>query len=130
FLGPRDPIRVADEGWGIDFEAEVAVVTDDVPMGTAAADAADHIRLIMLANDVSLRGLIPNELAKGFGFFHGKPSSAFSPVAVAPDELGEAWGGARLDPPLLSTLNGGFFRPPRARLDTTLDFPTLLPPPP
>src|SRR5204862_8325429 len=89
FLGPREAIRMADESWGIDFEAEVAVVTDDVPMGIAAGDAGEHIRLLMLANDVSLRGLIPAELAKGFGFFHAKPSSAFSPVAVTSDELGD-----------------------------------------
>jgi fumarylacetoacetate (FAA) hydrolase len=126
FLAPREPIRMADEGWGIDFEAEVAVVTDDVPMGATAAEAGDHIRLLMLVNDVSLRGLIPEELAKGFGFFHGKPSSAFSPIAVTPDELGEAWDGARLDLPLLSTLNGQPFGRPRAGVDMTFDFPTLV----
>jgi fumarylacetoacetate (FAA) hydrolase len=126
FLAPREPIRVADEGWGIDFEAEVAVITDDVPMGIAAVDAGDHIRLLMLVNDVSLRGLIPNELAKGFGFFHGKPSSAFSPVAVTPDELGDAWDGAMLDLPLLSNLNGQPFGRPRAGVDMTFDFPTLI----
>ena len=82
---------MADESWGIDFEAEMAVITDDVPMGIAPEDAGGHIRLLMLVNDVSLRGLIPAELAKGFGFFHAKPSSAFSPLAVTPDELGEAW---------------------------------------
>jgi fumarylacetoacetate (FAA) hydrolase len=126
FLGPREPIRMADESWGIDFEAEVAVVTDDVAMGIATTDATDHIQLLMLVNDVSLRGLIPNELAKGFGFFHGKPSSAFSPVAVTPDELGEAWDGAKLDLPLLSTLNGQPFGRPRAGVDMTFDFPTLI----
>jgi fumarylacetoacetate (FAA) hydrolase len=90
FLGPCEPILVADEDWGIDFEAEVAVVTDDVPMGVAAEDAGAHIVLLMLVNDVSLRNLIPGELAKGFGFFQAKPSSAFAPVAVTPDELGAA----------------------------------------
>jgi fumarylacetoacetate (FAA) hydrolase len=126
FLAPREPIRMADESWGIDFEAEIAVITDDVPMGVAPADASDHIRLLMLVNDVSLRGLIPNELAKGFGFFHGKPSSAFSPVAVTPDELGDAWDGAKLDLPLLSILNGQPFGRPRAGVDMTFDFPTLI----
>ena len=95
-LGPRDAIEAASEDWGIDFEAEVAVITGDVPMGTAADAALDHIRLVMLANDVSLRKLIPPELAKGFGFFQSKPASGFSPVAVTPDELGAAWKGGRL----------------------------------
>ena len=126
FLAPREPIRVADEGWGIDFEAEVAVITDDVPMGIEAGDAGDHIMLLMLVNDVSLRGLIPAELAKGFGFFHAKPSSTFSPLAVTPDELGEAWDGGKLDLPLLSTLNGQLFGRPRAGIDMTFDFPTLI----
>jgi len=126
FLAPREPIRMADESWGIDFEAEVAVITDDVPMGIAAEDAGDHVRLLMLVNDVSLRGLIPAELAKGFGFFHAKPSSAFSPVAVTPDELGDAWDGGKLDLPLLSTLNGQLFGRPRAGVDMTFDFPTLI----
>jgi fumarylacetoacetate (FAA) hydrolase len=89
---------LADEAWGIDFEAEVSVITDDVPMGTSAAEAHGHIVLLMLANDVSLRQLIPGELAKGFGFFQSKPASAFSPVAVTPDELGSAWAG-RQGPP-------------------------------
>jgi fumarylacetoacetate (FAA) hydrolase len=126
FLAPREPICMADESWGIDFEAEVAVITDDVPMGVAAADAGDHIRLLMLVNDVSLRGLIPAELAKGFGFFHAKPSSTFSPIAVTPDELGDAWDGGRVDLPLLSTLNGQLFGQPRAGVDMTFDFPTLI----
>ena len=126
FLAPREPIRMADESWGIDFEAEVAVVTDDVPMGIAPGDAGNHIRLLMLVNDVSLRGLIPAELAKGFGFFHAKPSSSFSPLAVTPDELGAAWDGDRLDLPLLSTLNGQLFGRPRAGVDMTFDFPTLV----
>jgi fumarylacetoacetate (FAA) hydrolase len=126
FLAPREPIRMADESWGIDFEAEVAVITDDVPMGIAATEAGDHIRLLMLVNDVSLRGLIPAELAKGFGFFHAKPSSAFSPVAVTPDELGDPWDGGKLDLPLLSTLNGQPFGRPRGGVDMTFDFPTLV----
>ena len=91
FLGPREDILAADTAWGIDLEGEVAIVTGDVPMGVSAAEAGDFIRLVMLVNDVSLRGLIPGELAKGFGFFQSKPSSAFSPVAVTPDELGDAW---------------------------------------
>ena len=95
-LGARDPIEAASEDWGIDFEAEVAVVTGDVPMGIAADAALEHIRLVMLANDVSLRNLIAPELAKGFGFFQSKPASGFSPVAVTPDELGAAWKGGRL----------------------------------
>ena len=91
FLGPVEPIAAGDEAWGIDFEGEVAVITDDVPMACSAEVAASHIRLVMLVNDVSLRNLIPAELAKGFGFFQSKPASAFSPVAVTPDELGAAW---------------------------------------
>jgi fumarylacetoacetate (FAA) hydrolase len=126
FLAPREPIRMADESWGIDFEAEVAVVTDDVPMGIAAGDAGGHILLLMLVNDVSLRGLIPAELAKGFGFFQSKPSSTFSPVAVTPDELGEAWDGGKVHLPLLSTLNGQPFGRPRADVDMTFDFPALI----
>src|SRR6266513_2285265 len=106
FLGPTDPIEVADEAYGIDFEAEVAVILDDVPMGTSREAAARAIRLLVLVNDVSLRNLIPAELAKGFGFFHGKPSSAFSPVAVTPDELGKAWDGSRVHLPLRSSVNG------------------------
>jgi fumarylacetoacetate (FAA) hydrolase len=126
FLAPREPIRVADESWGIDFEAEVAIVTDDVPMGIGAGDAGRHVRLLMLVNDVSLRGLIPAELAKGFGFFQSKPSSAFSPVAVTPDELGDAWDGGKMRLPLLSTLNGQPFGRPRADVDMTFEFPTLI----
>ena len=126
FLGPREPIVVADESWGIDLEAEVAVVTDDVPMGTDRTAAAAAIRLLMLVDDVSLRGLIPAELAKGFGFFHGKPSSAFSPVAVTPDELGDAWDGARLHLPLLVSINGRPFGKANAGVDMTFDFPTLI----
>jgi fumarylacetoacetate (FAA) hydrolase len=126
FLGPRDPILVADEAWGIDLEGEVAVVTGDVSMGSGPAACAKAIRLLMLVNDVSLRNLIPAELAKGFGFFQSKPSSAFSPVAVSPDELGEAWDGARLDLPLLVELNGAPFGRASAGQDMTFDFPTLI----
>jgi fumarylacetoacetate (FAA) hydrolase len=126
FLGPRDPILMADEAWGIDFESEIAVVLDDVPMGASPRLAASRIRLIMLANDVSLRNLIPNELAKGFGFFQSKPSTAFSPVAATPDELGAAWDGGRLHGALVSTLNGAKFGDPDAGVDMTFDFPTLI----
>ncbi len=126
FLGPRDDIQMADEAWGIDFEAEVAVVTDDVPMGVSAADAGKHIQLIMLVNDVSLRGLIPGELGKGFGFFQAKPSSAFSPVAVTPDELGDAWRDNKLHLPLLSQFNSDAFGKPEAGVDMTFDFAQLI----
>ncbi|MDF1732332.1 MAG: fumarylacetoacetate hydrolase family protein [Minwuia sp.] len=126
YLGPREDIPVASEDFGIDFEAEVAVITGDVPMGATPEQAGGHIRLLMLVNDVSLRGLIPGELAKGFGFFHGKPSSAFSPVAVTPDELGDAWDGAKVHLPLLSTLNGDLFGKPEAGQDMTFSFPQLI----
>jgi len=126
FLGPRDDIPMADEAWGIDFEAEVAVVTGDVPMGVSAADAGQYIRLVMIVNDVSLRGLIPGELGKGFGFFQSKPSSAFSPVAVTPDELGDAWRDNKLHLPLLSDLNGEAFGKPDAGIDMTFDFAELI----
>ncbi|MEP9389074.1 fumarylacetoacetate hydrolase family protein [Mesorhizobium sp. KR9-304] len=106
FLAPRDPILLADEAWGADVEGEVAVIVDDVPMGATAKQARGAIRLVMLVNDVSLRGLAAAELAKGFGFFQSKPSSAFSPVAVTPDELGDAWDGAKLALPLHVDLNG------------------------
>jgi fumarylacetoacetate (FAA) hydrolase len=126
FIGPRDDIPMADESWGIDFEAEVTVVTDDVPMGVSAANAVDHVQLIMLVNDVSLRGLIPGELAKGFGFFQSKPSSAFSPVAITPDELGGSWKDAKVHLPLLSTLNDTAFGKPEAGVDMTFDFGQLV----
>ncbi len=126
FIGPRDSIRMADEAWGIDFEAEIVVVTDDVPMGVAPDAALDRIRLIMLVNDVSLRNLIPGELAKGFGFFQSKPSSAFSPVAVTPDELGDAWRGGRLHLPLLSFFNEEPFGKPDAGVDMTFHFGQLI----
>ena len=126
FLGPRDDIPMADEAWGIDFEAEVAVVTGHVPMGVSAADAGNYIQLIMIVNDVSLRGLIPGELGKGFGFFQSKPSSAFSPVAATPDELGDAWRDNKLHLPLLSEYNGDAFGKPEAGVDMTFDFGQLI----
>jgi fumarylacetoacetate (FAA) hydrolase len=126
FLGPHDPIPVADAAWGIDLEGEVAVITDDVPMGVAAEEAAERIRLLMLANDVSLRNLIPSELGKGFGFFHGKPSTAFSPVAVTPDELGPAWSGGKVHLPLLASINGKLLGRPNAGVDMTFSFPQLI----
>lgn len=126
FLGPRDPILVADESYGIDFEAEVAVITDDVPMGITPKDAMHHIKLLLLVNDVSLRNLIPDEIAKGFGFFQSKPASSFSPVAITPDELGSQWDGLRLHLPLLSHLNGQLFGEPNAGIDMTFSFPQLI----
>jgi fumarylacetoacetate (FAA) hydrolase len=126
FLDPREPIRMADEAWGIDMEGEVAVIVDDVPMGATREEAAAAIRLVMLVNDVSLRGLIPGELAKGFGFFQSKPSSAFSPVAVTPDELGDAWDGGKVALPLLVDYNGKAFGRADAGTDMTFDFPTLV----
>lgn len=126
FLGPHDPILVADEAYGIDFEAEVVVVTDDVPMGTRCAKAGQHIKLLMLVNDVSLRTLIPDELAKGFGFFQSKPASSFSPVAITPDELEDSWDGSRLHLPLFSYLNKRLFGQPNAGIDMTFSFPELI----
>ncbi|MET0530104.1 MAG: fumarylacetoacetate hydrolase family protein [Microvirga sp.] len=126
FLGPRDPVFVMDEAHGIDFEAEIAVIVDEVPMGATREEAAAAIRLVVLVNDVSLRNLIPGELAKGFGFFQSKPSSALSPVAVTPDELGDAWDGGRLHLPLYSNLNGQLIGKPNAGVDMTFDFPTLI----
>ncbi|EGA67514.1 fumarylacetoacetate hydrolase family protein [Vibrio brasiliensis] len=126
FIGPCDDIPVVDEAWGIDFEGEVAVVTGDVPMGVSAEQAAESIKLVMLVNDVSLRGLIPNELAKGFGFFQSKPSSVFSPVAVTPDELGADWDGGKVNLPLLSFYNNEPFGCPNAGVDMTFEFPQLI----
>lgn len=125
-LGACDPILAVSDDLGIDLEAEVAVVTDDVPMGTSVADAAKHIKLIMLVNDVTLRNIVPNELAKGFGFYQGKPSTAFSPVAVTPDELGEAWDGGKVSLPLVSHLRGRPFGRPNAGVDVTFDFKQLI----
>lgn len=126
FLSPTEPIVVESEAYGIDFESEIAVITDDVPMGISPEEAGQHIRLIMLVNDVSLRHLIPNELAKGFGFFQSKPSSSFSPVAVTPDELAQHWDGQRLHLPLYSYLNGKLFGQPNAGNDMTFSFPELI----
>nr|WP_314089047.1 fumarylacetoacetate hydrolase family protein [uncultured Shinella sp.] len=126
FLGPRDPILATDEAWGIDMEAEIAVIVGDVPMGASVEEARDAIKLVMLVNDVSLRGLIPAELAKGFGFFQSKPSSAFSPVAVSPDELGDAWKDGKLHLPLLVSLNGKAFGKADAGIDMTFDFGQLV----
>ena len=126
FLGPCEDVRLAQEDWGIDFEAEVAVITNDVPMGVKAAKAAQHIQLLLLVNDMSLRNLIPGELAKNFGFFQSKPSSSFSPVAVTPDELGQAWDGKKLHLPLYSYLNNSLFGKPNAGVDMTFDFAQLI----
>ncbi len=126
FLAPRDPIVMADEAYGIDMEAEIGVIVDDVPMAATVEQARAAIRLIMLVNDVSLRGLIPAELAKGFGFFQSKPSSAFSPVAVTPEELGDAWDGGKLHLPLLVDLNGKPFGRANAGIDMTFDFGQLV----
>jgi len=126
FIGPRDDIQVASEDFGIDFESEVAIITDDVPMGSSPEQASSHIILLMLVNDVSLRNLIPAELAKGFGFFGSKPSSAFSPVAITPDELGDAWNGSKLHLPLTTHLNNEIFGQPNCGVDMTFDFPTIV----
>jgi fumarylacetoacetate (FAA) hydrolase len=126
FLGPADPIEVADEAFGIDLEAEVAVITDDVPMGISPEAALAHIKLVMLLNDVSLRRLIPTELAKGFGFFHGKPRSACSPVAVAPGRLGGAWRDGRLHGALRSWVNGNELGHPDAGVEMQFDFGRLI----
>ena len=126
FIGPRDPIIARDVSCGIDMEAEIAVITDDVPMGVSATDALDHIKLIMLVNDVSLRGLIPNELRKGFGFVHGKASCAFSPVAVTPDELGGVWEAGTIDLPLLVDYNGKPFGKANVKTDMTFHMGELV----
>lgn len=126
FLGPHDDIVLAHEEWGIDFEAEVAVITDDVPMGATPDEAHGRIRLLMLVNDVSLRNLIPAELAKGFGFLQSKPATSFSPVAVTPDELGDAWRGGKVHLPLRSTWNGHLVGQPDAGLDMAFNFPQLI----
>jgi fumarylacetoacetate (FAA) hydrolase len=126
FLGPRDPVAMADEAWGIDLEAEVVVVLGDVPMGASREQAASTIRLLMLVNDVTLRHVTGPELSKGFGFVQSKPASAFTPVAVTPDELGHAWDGAKVDLPLLSFINGKPFGKPVCSADMTFDFPTLI----
>lgn len=126
FLGPLDDISILDESYGLDFESEIAVITTDVTMGVSKEEAQKSICLFMLVNDVSLRNLIPNELAKGFGFFQSKPSSSFSPVAVTPDELKGAWDGKKVTLPLATYLNGKLFGHPDAGVDMTFDFPTLI----
>ena len=125
-LGPRDPIPLADEAWGCDFEAEIAVITGDVPLGANPETALAQVRLVMLANDVSLRGLIPGELAKSFGFFQSKPAGSFSPAAVTPDELGEAWSGGKLSGQVTVDFNGRAFGRPDAGVDMTFDFGVLI----
>ncbi|MBE9548412.1 MAG: fumarylacetoacetate hydrolase family protein [Proteobacteria bacterium] len=126
FLGPRDDVAVISEDYGIDFESEVIVITDDVPMGVSSEAAADHIQLVGLINDVSLRNLIPGELAKGFGFLHSKPRSTLSPVFVTPDELGDAWESSVLSLPLLTNLNDKFFGNPEAGVDMQFNFAQLI----
>jgi fumarylacetoacetate (FAA) hydrolase len=126
FIGPTDDIELASEEWGIDFEGEVAVVTGDVEMGTPASAAGAHIRLLMLVNDVSLRNLIPEELAKGFGFFQSKPASSFSPVAVTPDELGSAWQEGKVHLALRATWNGVLVGQPDAGVDMVFSFADLI----
>ncbi|MDN3644801.1 fumarylacetoacetate hydrolase family protein [Pontixanthobacter aestiaquae] len=126
FLAPRQDIPLGDTAWGCDMEGEVAVITGDVPMGVSAENAADHIKLVMLVNDVSLRGLIPGELAKGFGFFQSKPSSAFSPVAVTPDELGDAWKDSLIHLPLLVDYNREAFGRAEAGVDATFNLAQLV----
>ena len=126
FLGPRDSVPVPSEEYGIDFESEIIVITDDVPMAVSGSDAGGHIKLIGLVNDVSLRNLIPAELAKGFGFLQSKPRSALSPVLVTPGELGDAWQNSVLDLPLVSTLNGKWFGHPEAGTDMQFNFAQLL----
>ncbi|MGE3498148.1 MAG: fumarylacetoacetate hydrolase family protein [Candidatus Binatia bacterium] len=126
FLGPRDPIPLGDPKWGVDLEAEIAVVVGDVPMGTPAAEAAAFIRLFVLVNDVTFRNLVPDEMAKGFGFFHSKPASALSPVAATPDQLGDAWDGARLHLELRSWINGDLLGRPNAGVDMQFSFPDLI----
>jgi fumarylacetoacetate (FAA) hydrolase len=126
FLGPRDDVALEAESWGIDLEGEIAVITGDVPMGSCPEQAGRHIRLLMLVNDVSLRALVPAEIKKGFGFFQSKPSTAFSPVAVTPDELGNAWDGARLHLPLTVSVNDAVLGTPHAGTDMVFDFPHLV----
>ena len=126
FLSPRDDIPLGDDKWGCDFEGEVAVITGDGKQGLSVDEAEKEIRLLMLVNDVSLRGLIPGELAKGFGFFQSKPPSAFSPVAVTPDELGDKWDGRKVHLPLTSWLNGEKFGEPECHVDMTFDFAQLV----
>ena len=126
FIGPHDDIRAGSEEWGIDLEAEVAVITDDVPAAVTADEAGKHIKLVSILNDVSLRNLIPAELGKQFGFYQSKPWTAFAPVFVTPDELGEAWDGKKLHLPLHAILNGEKIGAPNAGIDMTFDFCQLI----
>lgn len=126
FIGPHDAVYAGDESYGIDFESEIAVITDDTPMGTNFIKAGAHIKLLMLVNDVSLRNLIPDELAKGFGFLHGKPPTAFSPVAVTPDELDDAWEGNKVHLPLVTLLNNEPYGNPDAGTDMQFSFAKLI----
>jgi fumarylacetoacetate (FAA) hydrolase len=126
FLGPCDPVAVESEDWDADLEGELAAILDDVPAGVKREKAAEHIRLFVLANDVTLRGLVPAELAKGFGFFQSKSWTAFSPVAVTPDELGEAWDGRKVSLPLVAHVNGELLGRPDAGTDMAFDFPRLI----
>ncbi len=126
FYGPTDPVIVPSEDYGIDLEAEVVIITDDVPMAVSSEQAAAHIQLIGLVNDVSLRNLIPNELAKGFGFLQSKPRSALSPVFVTPDELGEVWQDCKVHLPLLTHINGQWFGAPLAGVDMQFNFAQLV----
>ncbi len=126
FLAPTDDIPLADESWGLDFEAEMAVITDDVPRGTTAEAAGSHIKLVMVCNDISLRNVMRPELQKGFGFYQSKPASAFSPACVTPDQLGDAWDGGKVNLPLVSTFNGEWFGAPDAGTDLSFDFPALI----
>ncbi|AVP98292.1 2-keto-4-pentenoate hydratase [Ahniella affigens] len=126
FYGPRDPVLVPSETYGIDLEAEVIVVTDDVPMSVSAENAAHHIQLIGLVNDVSLRNLIPDELAKGFGFLQSKPRSCLSPVLVTPDELGDCWQDCKVHLPLLTHINDAWFGAPEAGVDMQFNFAQLI----
>ena len=125
-VGPRDPVICGSESWGIDMEAEVAVFVDDVPMGVSVEDAADHIKLIAIINDVSFRALVPAELGKGFGFFQSKGVTSFSPVAITPDELGDAWNDGKVHLPMLVTYNGAPFGKAEAGVDMTFNFPQLV----
>jgi fumarylacetoacetate (FAA) hydrolase len=126
FIGANDDIEIENEDWGIDFESEVAVITDDVPAGINSKDALDHIKLITIINDVSLRNLIPNELSKQFGFYQSKPWTTFAPVVVTPDELDGSWNDGKLHLPLNSTLNGRLIGSPNAGIDMTFDFGQLV----
>ena len=125
-LGPVDDIEMADEAWGIDFEAEVAVITDDVPMGVSVANAPSHIKLVTICNDVSLRNLIPGELGKGFGFFQSKPPTSFAPVAVTPESLGPAWDGTKVTADIIVEHNGDWVGNPNAGTDMNFEFPRLI----